>query len=59
MRFTEKLWEEFVFEVLFGLNFPSANHRAGGYETKMLLEGWHYNESLQRVGDHICKLWWS
>ena len=28
-----KLREEFLFEVILGINFPSANHRAGSYQT--------------------------
>jgi len=29
--------------------FPSANHRAGSYQTWAPREGWHHNENLQRV----------
>ena len=50
MRFAEKLREEFAFEVLLGLDlFLSANHRAGSYQTKKPIEGWHHSESLQGV----------
>ena len=44
-----KLREEFLFEVILGINFPSANHRTGTYQTKIPREGWLHNRSLQRV----------
>jgi len=48
-RFAAKLREEFLFEVIWASVFPSANHRAGSYQTQAPREGWHHNESLQRV----------
>ena len=48
-RIVAKLREEFLFEVILGIHFPSANWRAGSYQIKASREDWHHDKSLQQV----------
>ena len=48
-RIAAKLREEFLFEVILGIHFPSANWRAGSYQIKASREDWHHDKSLQQV----------
>jgi len=48
-RSQQNFWEEFGFEVILALIFPSANHRAESYEANASGEGQHYCKCLLRV----------
>ena len=49
VRFAEKLWEEFVFEVLLSLSFPVSQAQGWELPKNMPREGWYHIESLQQV----------
>ena len=57
VRFTENLWEEFVFEVLLGLDF-SRQPNAGLGATKQRHPGYIVRASgYMAIGGFIRKLW--